>query len=95
MTFVLTGGGHNTGIVNEPGGRSRGYQVMTRAYDGKYVDPDVFLAQAARKDGSWWPEWDAWLNARSGDVVPPPTLGAPEKGYAPLGDAPGTYVLQK
>jgi polyhydroxyalkanoate synthase len=95
MTFVLTGGGHNTGIVNEPGGRSRGYQVMTRAYDGKYVDPDVFLAQAARKDGSWWPEWDAWLNARSGDLVPPPTLGAPEKGYAPLGDAPGTYVLQK
>ncbi len=95
ITFVLTGGGHNTGIVSEPGGRKRGYQVMTRPYDGKYIDPDAFLAQAARKDGSWWPELEAWLNARSGDLVPPPPFGAPEKGYAPLADAPGTYVLQK
>jgi polyhydroxyalkanoate synthase len=95
ITFVLTGGGHNTGIVAEPGRRNRGYQAMTRPYDGKYIDPDAFLAQAARKDGSWWPEWEAWLSARSGDLVPPPPFGSPEKGYAPLADAPGTYVLQK
>jgi polyhydroxyalkanoate synthase len=69
--------------------------VLTRAYDGKYIDPDAFLAQATRKDGSWWPEWEAWLDARSGDLVPPPALGAPAQGYAPLADAPGTYVLEK
>jgi len=95
ITFALTDGGHNTGIVAEPGGRNRGYQVLARAYDGKYIDPDAFLVQATRKDGSWWPEWEAWLDARSGDLVSPPGLGAPEQGYAPLADAPGAYVLQK
>jgi len=95
VTFVLTEGGHNTGIVNEPGGRKRGYRMMTRPYDGKYVDPDSFLAEAASKDGSWWPEWVAWLQARSGVPAAPPSLGAPEKGYAPLANAPGTYVLDK
>ncbi|MCZ7563170.1 MAG: alpha/beta fold hydrolase [Burkholderiales bacterium] len=94
ITFVLASGGHNTGIVSEPGGRAHGYRVTTRPYDGKYADPDTFLAQAARKDGSWWPEWDAWLNARSGEPVAVPALGAPERGYAPLGDAPGNYVLR-
>src|SRR5215467_11738118 len=37
-----------------------------------YLDPDTFAAQTARRDGSWWPEWAAWLDARSGAPVPPP-----------------------
>ena len=94
VTFVLSAGGHNTGIVNEPG-RDGGYRVMTRPYDGKYVGPDAYLAQAERRAGSWWPEWRAWLERRSGPPVPPPPLGAPEKGYPPLAEAPGTYVLEK
>jgi polyhydroxyalkanoate synthase len=95
ITFVLAGGGHNTGIVSEPGGRNRGYRVMTRQYDGKYVDPDAYLALAEQKDGSWWPEWHRWLASRSGEPVAPPGYGAPASGYAPLGDAPGAYVLEK
>ena len=70
ITFVLAGGGHNTGIVSEPGGRNRGYRVMTRPHQGKYVDPDAYLAQATPKEGSWWPEWHAWLASRSADPVP-------------------------
>jgi polyhydroxyalkanoate synthase len=95
ITFVLAGGGHNTGIVSEPGGRNRGYRVLVRPYDGKYLDPDAYLAQATARDGSWWPQWHGWLRARSGDPVPPPPLGAPASGYVPLADAPGTYVLEK
>jgi polyhydroxyalkanoate synthase len=95
ITFVLAGGGHNTGIVSEPGGRNRGYRVLTRPYDGKYIDPDTYLAQAAAKDGSWWPEWHRWLEQRSGDPIPPPPLGAPGSGYVPLADAPGACVLEK
>jgi polyhydroxyalkanoate synthase len=53
------------------------------------------MVQAPRKDGFWWPEWVAWLNARSGAPVDPPRMGASEAGYTALGDAPGTYVLQQ
>jgi len=94
VTFLLTVGGHNAGIVSEPGHRGRSYRVRTQANDDRYVDPDTWFAEAERRDGSWWPEWVAWLAAHSGEPVAPPALGAPAAGYAPLADAPGTYVLQ-
>jgi polyhydroxyalkanoate synthase len=94
VTYLLTGGGHNAGIVSEPGHDGRSFQVMTKRADDRYLDPDTFLQVAPRKQGSWWPEWIAWLNARSGAPVAPPSMGAAQAGYAPLGDAPGTYVLQ-
>jgi polyhydroxyalkanoate synthase len=94
ITFVLTSGGHNAGIVSEPGRAHRNYQVMTRTSPGHYADPDAWAAAAPRKQGSWWPEWAAWLQKRSGAPVTPPGMGAATKGYAALCDAPGTYVLQ-
>ncbi len=94
VTYLLATGGHNAGIVSEPGHDGRGFQVMTKKPDDHHVDPETWQAQAPRKEGSWWPEWISWLNARSGDPVAPPHIGAPAAGYAPLGDAPGTYVLQ-
>jgi polyhydroxyalkanoate synthase len=93
VTFLLTTGGHNAGIVSEPGRQGRGYQVLTRASHDRHVDADAWLGTAPRKDGSWWPEWVAWLDARSGAPVPPPALGAAD--YPALGDAPGAYVLQQ
>jgi polyhydroxyalkanoate synthase len=94
VTYLLTTGGHNAGIVSEPGHAKRSFQVMTGEADDRYRDPETFLAQAPRKDGSWWPEWVAWLDARSGAAVAPPPAGAPASGCPPLGDAPGTYVLE-
>jgi polyhydroxyalkanoate synthase len=95
ITFMLTSGGHNAGIVSEPGHDHRSYQVATKTSVDHYADPDAWAAAAPRKDGSWWPEWVAWLAARSGTPVEPPTLGAPKAAHSPLGDAPGTYVLQE
>jgi polyhydroxyalkanoate synthase len=95
VTYLLATGGHNAGIVSEPGRDGRSFQVLTKTADDRYVDPDAWSAQAPRKQGSWWPEWVAWLAARSGDPVAPPGLGAAAAGYAPLGDAPGSYVLQE
>jgi len=46
------------------------------------------------REGSWWPEWTAWLARHSGALVPPPKMGAASAGYAPIGAAPGTYVLE-
>jgi len=93
VTYLLTTGGHNAGIVSEPGHDHRGFQMMTRKENDRYVDPEAFLKQAPQKDGSWWPEWVAWLDARSGEPVDPPAMGGAD--HASLGDAPGTYVLQQ
>jgi polyhydroxyalkanoate synthase len=95
LTFVLTNGGHNAGVVSEPGHRGRHYYVATRVPDGPYVDSDTWLAHARRAEGSWWPEWAAWLEAHStGGRTAPPNVGAPEHGLASLGPAPGRYVWQ-
>ena len=96
MTFVLTNGGHNAGIVSEPGHRGRHYLSATRKPGEAYVDPVTWAARATRYDGSWWPCWADWLAVHStSERVPPPRMGAPERGYAPLCPAPGTYVHQR
>ena len=95
VTYLLTTGGHNAGIVSEPGRDGHSFQVMTEASDARYVDPETYLSEAPRKDGSWWPEWAAWLATHSGVAGAPPAMGAAAAGYAPRCDAPGTYVLQQ
>ena len=94
MTFVLTTGGHNAGIVSEPGHPRRGYQNATRKEGEIYIDPDQWQAMTPRREGSWWPAWQSWLESHSTGLVDPPSLGPPEQGYPPLGDSPGLYVLQ-
>ncbi|MBP6012129.1 MAG: alpha/beta fold hydrolase [Alphaproteobacteria bacterium] len=94
VTFLLTTGGHNAGIVSEPGVEHRTYRIRTKAHDEQYTDPATWLAQTTSRSGSWWAEWFAWLAARSGDVLAPPAMGAAERGYRPLGPAPGAYVKQ-
>ena len=94
ITFVLTSGGHNAGIVSEPGHKGRSYRFLTRPADGLALDPDEWQSQAEPRQGSWWIAWRDWLSARSGDPVPPPPMGAPDRGYAPIADAPGQYVLE-
>jgi polyhydroxyalkanoate synthase len=95
VTYLLTAGGHNVGIVSEPGSdRYRSFQVMTKKAGDHYLDPEAFVAQAPHREGSWWPPWAAWLAARSGEPVAAPQFGA-ETGTTPLGDAPGSYVLEE
>jgi polyhydroxyalkanoate synthase len=95
ITFLLTKGGHNAGIVSEPGHPHRHYRVSTKPSDAHYVDPDVWLAETPRNEGSWWPEWSGWLDAHSGKPVAPPAMGVPKAGYAAVCDAPGVYVHQQ
>jgi len=94
ITFALTSGGHNAGIVNPPVPDSRrSYQMLTRPAGGAYLAPDEWLAAAPRQEGSWWPAWQQWLAAHSGSRVKPPRMGSAR--HAPLADAPGSYVLEK
>ncbi len=63
--------------------------------DVTYVDADTWAAQVPVVEGSWWPEWERWLVARSAPApMSPPALGAPEQGLAVLGPAPGACVFQ-
>lgn len=92
-TFVLTSGGHNAGIVSEPGHVGRRYRIGERAPGAAYLSPDAWLARADLQQGSWWLAWSAWLDAESSAAQASPPLGAPAAGYPPLEPAPGTYVL--
>ena len=92
VTYLLTSGGHNAGIVSEPGHPGRSFRVRTKQANQHYLDPERYVAEARRKDGSWWPEWTAWLSERSGPPGGTPPMGAPQAGYPPLSDAPGAYV---
>jgi polyhydroxyalkanoate synthase len=94
LTFVLTKGGHNTGILSEPGHKGRLYRISHRPAGGLYVGPDGWLAQAGPVPGSWWPEWAKWLETHGGGLLTAPGMGAPERGLPPLAAAPGSYVLQ-
>jgi polyhydroxyalkanoate synthase len=93
VTFVLTNGGHNAGIVSEPGHPQRHFRLATKSHCEPYVDPDAWLARSPPREGSWWPALAAWLAARSGEKVGPPPLGRPGARFAPDVDAPGSYVL--
>ena len=88
VTFVLTSGGHNAGVVSPPGHPHRSYQIATHADKQGMVDADTWQAGVALHDGSWWPAWEAWLRKHSGKRTAPPALPV----HRPA--APGKYVLQ-
>ncbi|GAB6095820.1 alpha/beta fold hydrolase [Desulfatiferula olefinivorans] len=88
VTFVLTNGGHNAGIISEPGHRNRRYQMTTRREGETYLDPLTFLETAKVIEGSWWLPFQDFLAAHSGGQAAPPLLPAG------LADAPGDYVRE-
>jgi polyhydroxyalkanoate synthase subunit PhaC len=92
VTYLLTSGGHNAGIVAPPSEPSHSYQVKTKAADAPYIGPDEWLKAAPRIEGSWWLEWTKWLTAQSGEACEPPRIGIADSRSLP--DAPGDYVHQ-
>ncbi len=94
VTFLLTNGGHNAGIVSPPEHDHRRYQVSTKKAGERYIDPQTWREITETREGSWWPQWQRWLQDNSAEPVSPPPMGAPQQGYPPLMNAPGSYVLQ-
>jgi polyhydroxyalkanoate synthase len=95
VVFLLTSGGHNAGIISEPGHKGRHFRVSRRRAGAAYIDPDTWFHSRASTEGSWWPVWADWLEGRSSGRGAPPPVGAPKRGYPPLGAAPGQYVLER
>nr|WP_321361679.1 alpha/beta fold hydrolase [uncultured Hyphomonas sp.] len=96
ITFTLANGGHNAGIVSEPGHSGRHYRTAHHRHRDQILSPDQWLEAAKETSGSWWESWSAWLTKHSSpDMIRPPGMGAARKGYPVLDEAPGTYVFER
>jgi polyhydroxyalkanoate synthase len=96
ITFALANGGHNAGIVSEPGHNGRHYRIAHHRHRDQILSPDQWLEASTEKSGSWWTGWSGWLAKHSSaDLIRPPRTGAARKGYPVLEEAPGTYVFQR
>jgi polyhydroxyalkanoate synthase len=69
--------------------------MHTRRPGDHYIDPDTWQRTMPVCEGSWWPAWNNWLNTLSHAGSKPPAMGTRRKGFKPLRDAPGEYVLMR
>jgi polyhydroxyalkanoate synthase len=87
MRFVLSTSGHIAAMVNPPTNPKATYQVS----NDLHAEPAAWQRATTMTRGSWWPDYLAWLSARSG-----PDRDAPDApggaGSTPLDPAPGVYV---
>jgi len=87
--FVLSSAGHIAGIVNPPTPKAC-YRTGDKQLP---ADPDAWFETTELHQGSWWEDWAEWAKEHGGPMVDPPSMGNAE--HTVLGDAPGTYVLEK
>ncbi|NOX94500.1 MAG: alpha/beta hydrolase [Alphaproteobacteria bacterium] len=102
VTFLLTNGGHNAGIVSEPGRKRCKYRIRTMLPSDKYVDPDLWVEETEEIEGSWWLAWQEWIDERSSGMVSPPQAKWIEKNASDsasqggeMTSALGAYVLMQ
>ncbi|HZE59034.1 MAG TPA: class I poly(R)-hydroxyalkanoic acid synthase [Burkholderiales bacterium] len=83
VRFVLGGSGHVAGIVNPPAAKK--YHYWTN--DAVAKTADEWFAGAKQAPGSWWDDWQRWIDAlNSGEKVP---ARIPANA---IEDAPGSYA---
>ncbi len=91
VTFLLASGGHNAGIVSEPGHPKRSYQIHTHPLQESTFSPEAWQQAMPVQQGSWWPAWQAWLATRSSAK----RKSKPVAKQFQLQAAPGSYVMKK
>ncbi|HWA37631.1 MAG TPA: class I poly(R)-hydroxyalkanoic acid synthase [Burkholderiales bacterium] len=84
VRFVLGGSGHIAGIVNPPAAKKYHYWTNESGAD----TADQWFEGATQHPGSWWNDWQAWIEARNGSA---PKVQARSPVDA-LEDAPGSYA---
>jgi polyhydroxyalkanoate synthase len=88
-TFILASGGHNAGIISEPGHHKRSYQIHAVGKGHGWLDPSSYLERSDKKEGSWWPAMRDWLVNISDAQVPARVINQKTS----LRKAPGRNVL--
>src|SRR5947209_20628316 len=86
VRFVLGGSGHIAGIVNPPAAKKYHYW----ANDALPASAEEWFAGAKQQPGSWWDDWQRWID----------TLNAGEKVPAripanAIEDAPGGHAMMR
>ena len=88
VRFVLGGSGHIAGIVNPPS--TKKYQYWTNEKNPE--TPEKWFETATSHPGSWWDDWQKWMDARNhGEKVPARKPG--DHDLKALEDAPGSYAM--
>jgi polyhydroxyalkanoate synthase len=87
VRFVLGESGHIAGVINPPGRDKYGYRTNAAA---DLRDADAWLQTSEHQRGSWWPDWQSWVEPHAGDHVPQRQPG--DGGLAVIEQAPGSYV---
>lgn len=87
-TFILAAGGHNAGIISEPGHANRSYQMNHAKRGHAWLPPEEWEKEASRHEGSWWVPMQSWLAKHSGAQIKARKIASQNC----LGDAPGEYV---
>jgi polyhydroxyalkanoate synthase len=86
--FVLGGSGHIAGIVNPPSAKK--YHYWTN--DALPATPDEWFAGATQNPGSWWEDWQRWMEQRNSPAPKVPARTPGEGKLEILEDAPGSYA---
>jgi polyhydroxyalkanoate synthase subunit PhaC len=85
--FILSNSGHIQSILNPPGNPKANYYENPKLTS----DPRAWYHEAKHQQGSWWPLWLEWIQARSGEQRD--TLFALGNAkHPPMEAAPGNYV---
>jgi len=91
VRFVLSTSGHILGIVNPPANPpKRAYWIAEPERNEHW---EHWFDRADKRPGTWWDDWTAWLNERTGELVE--AYPASNRKFPALDDAPGSYVLEK
>jgi polyhydroxyalkanoate synthase len=88
VRFVLGGSGHIAGIVNPPAAKK--YHYWTN--DVLPATADEWFASAKQHPGSWWEDWQAWMDRQNAGEAKVPARVPGEGGLKVLEDAPGSYA---
>ena len=91
--FVMGASGHIAGVINPPAKNKRSHWIRE---DGELPESlDDWLAGAQEHAGSWWTDWAAWLQQRSGKLIAAPKTYGKGAKFKAIEPAPGRYVKQK
>ena len=93
LKFVLGASGHIAGVINPPSKNKRSYWQIEGDGTPLPVSADEWLATAAERPGSWWPEWAGWLAQQGGERVSASFIEGSD-AYPVIEPAPGRYVKE-